>query len=451
MTSAEHLENVLADELRQRLLDRTARIGVIGLGYVGLPLTVAFGDSGFEVVGFDVDPAKVERLNKGESYIRHIPSQSIGQLVKQGRFRATADYPELRELDAVLICVPTPLTRQREPDLRFVTATVSALAPHLNPGRLVVLESTTWPGTTDEVVRPILEEGGLESGVDLFLAYSPEREDPGNRDYRTATIPKVVGGDGEVALVLAQTLYGQIVDEVVPVSSTATAEAVKLTENIFRAVNIALVNELKLVYGRMGIDVWEVIEAAKSKPFGYMPFYPGPGLGGHCIPIDPFYLTWKAREYGLSTRFVELAGEINTEMPRHVVERLAQALDADTGKGLNGARILLLGVAYKKNVDDTRGSPAFVIIEMLEARGATVAFHDPYVIEIPPTRDHAGLAGRRSVDLDDKTLPEFDAVLIVTDHDTVDYELLVAHSRLVVDTRNVTRNVAAHRDRVVKA
>jgi UDP-N-acetyl-D-glucosamine dehydrogenase len=451
MTSGKHRENALADELRQRLAEHTARIGIIGLGYVGLPLAVAFGEAGFEVVGFDVDAAKVERLNGGVSYIRHIPSQSIGKLVKQGRFRATADYSELRALDAVLICVPTPLTRQREPDLRFVTATASAVAQHLQPGRLVVLESTTWPGTTDEVVRPILEEGPLESGVDLFLAYSPEREDPGNRDHRTATIPKVVGGDGEMALALAQTLYGQIVDEVVPVASTATAEAVKLTENIFRAVNIALVNELKLVYERMGIDVWEVIEAAKSKPFGYMPFYPGPGLGGHCIPIDPFYLTWKAREYGLSTRFVELAGEINTEMPRHVVERLAQALDADTGKGLNGARILVLGIAYKKNVDDTRGSPAFVIIEMLEARGATVAFHDPYVTEIPPTRDHASLVGRRSVDLDDKTLSEFDAVLIVTDHDAVDYELLVAHSRLVVDTRNVMRNVAAHRDRIVKA
>jgi UDP-N-acetyl-D-glucosamine dehydrogenase len=451
MTIGKHRENALADALRQRLAEHTARIGIIGLGYVGLPLAVAFGEAGFEVVGFDVDAAKVERLNGGASYIRHIPSQSIGKLVKQGRFRATADYSELRALDAVLICVPTPLTRQREPDLRFVTATASAVAQHLQPGRLVVLESTTWPGTTDEVVRPILEEGPLESGVDLFLAYSPEREDPGNRDHRTATIPKVVGGDGEMALALAQTLYGQIVDEVVPVASTATAEAVKLTENIFRAVNIALVNELKLVYERMGIDVWEVIEAAKSKPFGYMPFYPGPGLGGHCIPIDPFYLTWKAREYGLSTRFVELAGEINTEMPRHVVERLAQALDADTGKGLNGARILVLGIAYKKNVDDTRGSPAFVIIEMLEARGATVAFHDPYVTEIPPTRDHASLVGRRSVDLDDKTLSEFDAVLIVTDHDAVDYELLVAHSRLVVDTRNVMRNVAAHRDPIVKA
>jgi UDP-N-acetyl-D-glucosamine dehydrogenase len=451
MSSQHNDENALAAELRHRLADRTARIGIVGLGYVGLPLTVAFGEAGFEVVGFDVDPAKVERLNGGESYIRHVPSEGIGTIVKQGRFRATADYADVGDVDAVLICVPTPLTRQREPDLRFVTATASAIAPHLRPGQLVILESTTWPGTTDEVLRPILEAGGLKSGVDLFLAYSPEREDPGNREHRTATIPKIVGGDGETARGLVEALYAQVVAEIVPVSSTATAEAVKLTENIFRAVNIALVNELKLVYDRMGIDVWEVIEAAKSKPFGYMPFYPGPGLGGHCIPIDPFYLTWKAREYGLSTRFVELAGEINTEMPRHVVGRLAHALDARTGKGLNGARILVLGVAYKKNVDDTRGSPAFVIIEMLEARGAAVAFHDPYVTEIPPTRDHAGLAGRRSIDLDATALSDFDAALIVTDHDALDYAGLVAQSRLVVDTRNVTRDVAAHRERIVKA
>ncbi len=451
MTRQHEDENELAARLRERLESRNARIGVIGLGYVGLPLTVAFGEGGFDVVGFDIDAGKVARLNRGESYIRHVPSDGIAGIVAAGRFRATADFSEVRDVDAVLICVPTPLTAQREPDLKFVTTTAAVIAPHLRPGQLVVLESTTWPGTTDEVLRPILEEGGLRSGTDLFLAYSPEREDPGNQRHRTSTIPKVVGGDGDLARSLAVALYGEIVDEIVPVSSTATAEAVKLTENIFRAVNIALVNELKLVYDRMGIDVWEVIEAAKSKPFGYMPFYPGPGLGGHCIPIDPFYLTWKAREYGLSTRFVELAGEINTEMPRHVVGRLAEALDARTGKGLNGARVLVLGVAYKKNVDDTRGSPAFVIIEMLEARGAAVAFHDPYVTEIPPTREHARLAGRRSVDLDADTLADFDAVLIVTDHGAVDYDALVAHSRLVVDTRNVTRDVPAHRERIVKA
>ncbi|UCH74783.1 MAG: nucleotide sugar dehydrogenase [Rhodospirillales bacterium] len=443
-------DNELAAALRRRLLDRTARIGIIGLGYVGLPLSVAFAESGFHVTGFDIDAGKVAHLNAGESYIGHVGSEAIAALLGQDLFRASADFPELAGIDVVLICVPTPLTRQREPDLRFVTETASAIAPHLGPGRLVVLESTTWPGTTEEVLRPILESGGLTSGRDLFLAYSPEREDPGNRDHRTATIPKVVGGHGRVARDLAEALYGQVVAEIVPVSSTATAEAVKLSENIFRAVNIALVNELKLVYDRMGIDVWEVIEAAKTKPFGYMPFYPGPGLGGHCIPIDPFYLTWKAREYGISTRFVELAGEINTEMPRHVVERLAQALDARAGKGLNGARVLVLGVAYKKNVDDTRGSPAFVIIELLEARGASVAFHDPHVAEIPPTREHGGLAGRQSVELSEQALAEFDAVLIVTDHDAVDYEWLVRHSRLVVDTRNVTRRISDRRERIVK-
>jgi len=451
MTSQLQDDNPLAAELGRRLRHREARIGIIGLGYVGLPLTIAFGEGGFEVVGFDVDDVKVERLNRGESYIRHIASDDIARNVERGRFRATADLAEAHDVDVVLICVPTPLTRQREPDLRFVTGTATAIVPHLRAGQLVVLESTTWPGTTEEVLKPILETGGLRSGVDLFLAYSPEREDPGNREHRTATIPKVVGGDGSIACALARDLYAQIVDEVVPVSSSATAEAVKLTENIFRAVNIALVNELKLVYGRMGIDVWEVIEAAKSKPFGYMPFYPGPGLGGHCIPIDPFYLTWKAREFGLSTRFVELAGEINTEMPRHVVTRLAEALDARTGKGLKGARILVLGIAYKKNVDDTRGSPAFVIIELLEARGATVAFHDPYVAEIPQTRNHGALAGRRSVELSTESLAAFDAALIVTDHDAVDYDHLVANSALVVDSRNATRNVAAHRERIVKA
>lgn len=354
-------------------------------------------------------------------------------------------------MDAILICVPTPLTRFREPDLQFVISTGEAIATHLRPGQLVVLESTTWPGTTDEVLKPILEAGGLRSGDDFFLAYSPEREDPGNPDHGATTVPKVVGGDGDAALRLVTTLYGQVVGDIVPVSSAATAEAVKLTENIFRAVNIALANELKLVYDRMGIDVWEVIDAAKTKPFGYMPFYPGPGLGGHCIPIDPFYLTWKAREYGLSTRFIELAGEINTDMPRHVVRRLADALDARAGKGLNGARILLVGLAYKKNVDDTRESPALTIIELLEERGAAVDYYDPYVAEIPMTREHAPLAGRRSVEWNPTALSDYDAAFICTDHDDVNYAELVAHSRLVVDTRNATRDVPEYRERIVKA
>ena len=440
-----------AESLEEAFRSRTARVGVIGLGYVGLPLAEAFALKGFDVTGFDIDEKKPRLLNAGKSYLRHIEESRVAAIVKTGKFRATADFADLSEMDAILICVPTPLTRSREPDLQFVTGTGEALAPHLRPGQLVVLESTTWPGTTTEVLRPILETGGLRSGEDFYLAYSPEREDPGNPDFGAATIPKVVGGDGEAALQLAATLYGQVMGHIVPVSSTATAEAVKLTENIFRAVNIALANELKLVYDRMGIDVWEVVDAAKTKPFGYMPFYPGPGLGGHCIPIDPFYLTWKAREHGLSTRFIELAGEINTDMPRHVVRRLAEALDAQTGRGLNGARILLVGLAYKKNIDDIRESPALAIIELLEERGAKVDYYDPYVAEIPATREHASLAGRRSVGWDPAKLASYDAAFISTDHDEVDYAGLVANSRLVVDTRNATRDVAEHRERIVKA
>ena len=437
--------------LEKSFRDRIACVGVIGLGYVGLPLAEAFALAGFSVTGFDIDGGKARLLNDGKTYIRHIPDGRIAAIVEAGNFRATADFSRLAEMDAILICVPTPLTRFREPDLQFVISTGKAIAPHLRPGQLIVLESTTWPGTTTEVLKPILEAGGLHSGDDFFLAYSPEREDPGNPDYGATTIPKVVGGDGDSALRLAAALYGQIAGDVVPVTSAATAEAVKLTENIFRAVNIALANELKLVYDRMGIDVWEVIDAAKTKPFGYMPFYPGPGLGGHCIPIDPFYLTWKAREYGLSTRFIELAGEINTGMPRHVVRRLADALDARAGKGLNGARILLVGLAYKKNVDDTRESPALTIIELLEERDAIVDYYDTYVAEIPMTRDHAPLAGRRSIAWDPQNLASYDAAFICTDHDDVDYAELVAHSRLVVDTRNATRDVAEHRERIVKA
>ena len=443
--------NVGGSDLERRFVDRTSRIGVVGLGYVGLPLAEAFARKGFSVTGFDIDEAKARLLNEGKTYIRHIPDARIAAIVDSGKFRASTDYADTADMDAILICVPTPLTRFREPDLRFVISTGEAIAPHLRAGQLIVLESTTWPGTTTEVLKPILEAGGLDSGSDFYLAYSPEREDPGNPDYGATTTPKVVGGDGDAALRLATTLYGQVVGDIVPVSSAATAEAVKLTENIFRAVNIALANELKLVYDRMGIDVWEVIDAAKTKPFGYMPFYPGPGLGGHCIPIDPFYLTWKAREYGLSTRFIELAGEINTDMPRHVVRRLADALDAHAGKGLNGARILLLGLAYKKNVDDIRESPALTIIELLEERGAAVDYYDPYVAEIPVTREHAPLAGRHSIRWDPAALSAYDAAFICTDHDDVDYAALVTHSRLVVDTRNATRDVTGHRERIVKA
>ncbi|HWB49046.1 MAG TPA: nucleotide sugar dehydrogenase [Stellaceae bacterium] len=426
----------MVDALVARLRAHQAKIGVIGLGYVGLPLIRTIAQRGFGALGFDIDPAKIAVLNAGGSYINHIPAPTIAALRGSNRFEATDDFARLAEADAILLCVPTPLTRQREPDLTYVTRTTQTIATYLRPGQLIVLESTTYPGTTREVMRPILEAGGLRSGRDFFLAYSPEREDPGNADFGTSTIPKVIGGDGDDALRLARTLYEEIVARAVPVSSMDVAEAVKLTENIFRSVNIALVNELKLVYEAMGIDIWEVIEAAKTKPFGYMPFYPGPGLGGHCIPIDPFYLTWKAREFGLSARFIELAGEVNTAMPGHVVDKVAGALSDLSGKALRGARVLVLGVAYKKNVDDMRESPALKILDLLENRGAATSYHDPYFPEIPPTREHPRLTGRRSVPLSIDMLSGIDAAVICTDHDTVDYRLVADRCPLVVDARN---------------
>ena len=439
------------DTLMQALKTRQARVGIVGLGYVGIPLALAAAKAGFPVLGFDIDEPRVNQINRGESFIKHISSKSIAEAVKDKRFQATADFNRLTEADAILICVPTPLTRHREPDLTYVEKTAEAIAPRLRQGHLVVLESTTYPGTTDEVIKPILEATGLKSGSDFFLAFSPEREDPGNPDFGTTGIPKVVGGDGPDALALADALYSALVVRTVPVSSAATAEAVKLTENIFRAVNIALVNELKVVYDAMGIDVWEVIDAAKTKPFGFMPFYPGPGLGGHCIPIDPFYLTWKAREYEIATRFIELAGEINTRMPGYVVERLIETLDRRLGKGLSASRVLLLGIAYKKNVDDMRESPSLKLIEMIEARGADVDYHDPFIPVIPPTREHAALAGRKSVALDAKTVAGYDAVLIATDHDDVDYRSLVANAKVVIDTRNACRKAGIRDEKVVKA
>ncbi|MBT9292494.1 nucleotide sugar dehydrogenase [Prosthecodimorpha staleyi] len=429
----------------------TARVAVIGLGYVGLPLALALCGAGFPTTGFDIDAGKTEHLNAGRSYIQQIADARIAAAVATGRFHATSDARALDAADAVIICVPTPLTPQREPDLGFVVATARMIRDHLRPGQLIVLESTTYPGTTEEVVRPILEETGLKSGTDFFLAYSPEREDPGNIQFSTTSIPKVVGGDGDTARALATALYAQVVSNVVPVSSARVAEATKLTENIFRSVNIALVNELKIVFDRMNIDIWEVIEAAKSKPFGYMPFYPGPGLGGHCIPIDPFYLTWKAREYEISTRFIELAGEINTMMPRYVVDRLAEALDLRHGKSLSRARILLIGIAYKKNVDDCRESPGLRLMELLRARKAEVEFYDPHIPTIPITREHPDLAGLRSVEWSPGTLARFDAALIVTDHDLIDYEMLAQGCPLIVDTRNAMRHVDRHADRIVKA
>jgi UDP-N-acetyl-D-glucosamine dehydrogenase len=431
--------------------DRSAVIGVIGLGYVGIPLALTALRRGFRVIGFDIDASRVAQINAGTETIKHIAMDDIVEARAEGRFEATTDFARLGEADALLIAVPTPLSRHREPDLSFVRRTTEAIAATLRAGQLVVLESTTYPGTTDEVMRPLLEAGGLKSGRDFFLAYSPEREDPGNTQFGTADIPKVVGGDGPDALAMADALYAALVVRTVPVSSAATAEAVKLTENIFRAVNIALVNELKQVYAAMGIDIWEVIDAAKTKPFGFMPFYPGPGLGGHCIPIDPFYLTWKAREYDLTTRFIELAGQVNTHMPYLVVERLAALVDRELGRSFSGARILVLGIAYKKNIEDMRESPALKLIELIEARGATANYHDPHIPEIRRTRRHGGLAARRSLPLTAQTLQQHHAVLIATDHDDVDYRLIVDTAPLVVDTRNVCARLGLAAAAVYKA
>jgi UDP-N-acetyl-D-glucosamine dehydrogenase len=439
------------DQLIEQLKSRKAKIGVIGLGYVGLPLLRAASSRGYTGIGFDVDRQKVEMLESGGSYIKHIAPESLEPLRRAGRLRATSDFSRLREVDVIIICVPTPLTRQREPDLSYVVGTTEAIAPHLRSGQLVVLESTTYPGTTHEVMRPILERDGLYSGRDFFLAYSPEREDPGNDTFGTSDIPKVVGGDGPDALRLACAFYDEIVARTVPVSSPNVAEAVKLTENIFRSVNIALVNELKVVYEAMGIDIWEVIDAAKTKPFGYMPFYPGPGLGGHCIPIDPFYLTWKAREVDLATRFIELAGEINAAMPAHVVGKLVEALSEHAGRAIKGARVLIVGIAYKKNVDDLRESPALRIMELLERRGAAISYCDPYFPEIPSTREHGSFTGRRSQALSAAALAEIDVALICTDHDAIDYRLLVNAAPLVIDTRNVCARLGLTGNKIIKA
>ncbi|NUN93806.1 MAG: nucleotide sugar dehydrogenase [Verrucomicrobiae bacterium] len=417
------------------------KICVIGLGYVGLPLALQFARSGATVLGLDVDPEKTASLNRGESYIAHLAADAIREQLAAGRFTASTDFSLLRSVEAILLCVPTPLTRQREPDLSFVLNTGRALAPHLRRGTLVVLESTTFPGTTDEDLRRVLEEGsGLKAGADFHLAYSPEREDPGNPQSRVADIPKVVGGFTPACLEKALALYRRAVKTVVPVSSCRVAEATKLLENIFRSVNIALVNELKIVYARMGIDIWEVIAAAKTKPFGFMPFYPGPGLGGHCIPIDPFYLTWKAREFGVATRFIELAGEVNTAMPEYVVARVAEALNA-RAKALKGSRLLVLGLAYKPDVDDTRESPAFRIMDLLKERGAEVAYHDPLVPVIPATREHLAWKGQPSIPWEASAVSRFDAAVIVTRHAALNVRELQQWIPLIVDTRNAMAGV----------
>ena len=443
--------NPIEQKLDACLRNCEGKIAIIGMGYVGLPLAVAAFNAGYATLGFDVDPTKIEGLNNAISPIGRIDSAKLRTMRDAQKFEVTGDFARLVECDVIIICVPTPLNRYREPDLSYVVDTTRAIAAHLRAGQLISLESTTYPGTTRDVMRPILEAGGLRSGCDFFLAYSPEREDPGNTDFHTASIPKVVGGDGLPATRLATLFYGKVVNQVVPVGSCEVAEAVKLTENIFRSVNIALVNELKTIFDKMGINIWEVIDAAKTKPFGYMPFYPGPGLGGHCIPIDPFYLTWKAREYNVPTRFIELAGEINTSAPYLVVDRLVDALSRHRQMALAGAKVLVVGIAYKKNVEDTRESPAFTIIEEIEERGGRVEFYDSYVPTIPHMREHAALAGRSSVGWNEAAIAAVDAVLICTDHDNIDYALLGRTTSLVVDTRNAMAKIDHGKATVIRA
>ena len=432
--------------LIDKLNHKTASIGIIGLGYVGLPLANAFIRSGLSVLGFDTDPLKVEKLSQGESYIKHLASETIAGWIENGQFEATTEMSRLNEPDVLLICVPTPLTETRDPDLKYVESTAREISKVLRAGQLVVLESTTYPTTTRDVLLPILSESRLTCGADFYLAYSPEREDPGNEQFSADRIPKVVGGVDTASLEAAVALYRQAIVEVIPVSSTEVAEACKILENTYRAVNIALVNELKMLYDRMGIDVWEVIEAAKTKPFGFQAFYPGPGLGGHCIPMDPFYLTWLARKQGLNTRFIELAGEVNSAMPDYVITRLSEFLN-EQRKPIKGSKICLLGVAYKKNVDDPRESPSFVLMEKLLERGAEVTYHDPHVSILPSMRKH-DLPEMKSIDLTQEFLEKQDAVLIATDHTNVDYGLIVQAAPLVVDTRNVTQGIQAVNDNI---
>ncbi len=441
------------EDLIQKFENRDAVVGVIGLGYVGLPLAATIAEAGFAAIGFDTDAKKIEALLAGRSYIRHVAAERVKSLVcaqpcEKSGFYPSADYSLLERCDAVLICVPTPLTEARDPDLSYVRSTAEAIAPHLRSGQVVVLESTTYPGTTEEVVRPILETSGLRAGTDFHLAFSPEREDPNNADFSTRTIPKLVGGITADCGRVAAALYGAVIETVIPVSDAKVAEAAKLLENIYRSVNIALVNELKVLFQKMDIDVWEVIEAASSKPFGFTPFYPGPGLGGHCIPIDPFYLSWRARQYEMDTRFIELAGEVNHSMPDYVVSRLTEALN-DRGKSLKDAAVLILGVAYKRDIDDDRESPAFRLMELLERRRAVLSYHDPYVPRLRPSRRYD--FGLESIPLTPQNLAAADAVVIVTDHGDVDYAAVVEHAQLVVDTRNATRHVDRKAGNVVLA
>ena len=449
MTTEKAATNDVSARLESLIADRSVTLGVVGLGYVGLPLVRAFNTAGIRVIGFDVDPEKVRKLLAGESYIRHIDAAWIRETIATGLFEPTVDMDRLAEPDAILICVPTPLSETRDPDMRYIESTAEEIARRLRTGQIVVLESTTYPGTTREVLLPILEKSGLSAGRDFFVAFSPEREDPGNPTYSAQSIPKIVGGLDERSGQLAAVLYSLAVVKAIQVSSCDVAEAAKILENTYRSVNIALVNELKTLFDRMGIDVWEVIEAAKTKPFGFQAFYPGPGLGGHCIPIDPFYLSWLARRHEMTTRFIELAGEVNLSMPHYVLERIVEALNEQC-KSIRGSRISLLGIAYKKDVDDARESPAFALYELLVERGAMLSYHDPFVPEFPHTR-HLPPVGLTSEPLTPEYLAAQDCVVIVTDHSSVDYEHIIRHAPLVVDTRNATKNVTENREKIRKA
>ncbi len=439
----------LSADLKEALQKKTAKVGVVGLGYVGLPLIQAFVRAGFNTIGFDVDQTKIDSLADGRSYIRHIPSEWVRSWIDEEDFEPTADMTRLSEADAILICVPTPLSDSRDPDLSYVESTAQFVAASLRPGQLVVLESTTYPGTTRDVVLPILNQSGLTAGKDFFVAYSPEREDPGNPDFSASGIPKVVGGIDPASLELAVSLYQSAVVSTIPVSSCEVAEACKILENTYRSINIAMVNELKVLFQKIGIDVWEVIDAARTKPFGFQAFYPGPGLGGHCIPIDPFYLSWVARKHEMPTRFIELAGEINTSMPEYVVSRVAEALN-DVGRPVRGSRIGVLGVAYKKDVDDPRESPSFKLMELLQQRGAVISYNDPHIPNLPSMR-HYDVPQLDSEPLTPDYLAAQDCVLIATDHSSYDWDLIVRHARLVVDTRNATREVREGREKIYKA
>ncbi len=438
-------------DILEKIKDKKALVGVIGLGYVGLPLCREFSRQECPTLGFDTDPGKIEKLKNGKTYIDHIPDSEISLMNAGGYFDATSDLSRLVEPDVILIAVPTPLDKMRQPDLKFVINSCKDIAANMRHGQLIVLESTTYPGTTREVMKPILEEGsGLKAGTDFYLAYSPEREDPGRSDYTTRTIPKVIGGYDQDSLDVALATYKMAIDNPVPVSSCEAAEASKILENTYRSINIALVNELKMLFDRMGIDIWEVITAASTKPFGFKAFYPGPGLGGHCIPIDPFYLSWKAKEYEIPTRFIELAGEINVAMPEWVTRKLSDALN-NQGKAVKGSRILILGLAYKPDVDDDRESPTYKLMELLEQKGAEIDYHDPHIPEIPPTREYHMYAGIKSVGLTASAISSYDCVLISTNHSSVDYEFVVKNARLVVDTRNATNGISDPEGKIVKA